>query len=92
MASKKTSLGYSSLGASNDELLDELASFFYDAYQDDKEKRSDKIVPEKGQIAENEDDTKNWYCFNLVAGVSLAFRKLVQETPTNGIKAFVWTT
>lgn len=59
MASKKTSVGYSSLVASNDELLDEFASFLYDAYQDDKEKRNDKIVLEKGQIAENEDDTKN---------------------------------
>lgn len=59
MASKKTSVGNNSSGASNDELLDEFASFLYDAYQDDKEKRSDKIVLEKGQIAENEDDTKN---------------------------------
>lgn len=60
MASKKTRIaGYSSLGASSDELLDELASFLYDAYLDDKEKRSDKIVLEKGQIAENEDDTKH---------------------------------
>lgn len=59
MASKKTSIGYSSLVASNDELLDELASFLYDAYQDDKEKHNDKVVLEKGQIAENEEDTKN---------------------------------
>jgi hypothetical protein len=59
MASKKSSVGYSSLGASNDELLDELASFLYDAYQDDKEKHSDKIVLEEGRIAENEDDTKH---------------------------------
>lgn len=49
---------YSSRGASNDELLDELASFLYDAYLDDKEKRGDKMELEKGQIAENEDNTK----------------------------------
>ena len=36
-----------------DELLDELASFLYDAYQHSKEKVSDKIELEKGQIAEN---------------------------------------
>lgn len=41
-----------------DELLDELASFLYDAYQHSKEKDSDKIVLEKGQIAENEENTK----------------------------------
>ncbi len=36
-----------------EELLDELASFLYDAYQHSKEKVSDKIELEKGQIAEN---------------------------------------
>jgi len=41
-----------------DELLDELAGFLYDAYKHSKEKDSDKIVLEKGQIAENEDNTK----------------------------------
>lgn len=60
MASKKTRIaGDGSLGASSDELLDELASFLYDAYQDHKEKSSDKIVLEKGQVAENEDNTKH---------------------------------
>ena len=37
-----------------DELLDELAGFLYDAYKHGKEKESDKIELEKGQIAENE--------------------------------------
>ena len=41
-----------------DELLDELAGFLYDAYKHGKEKDSGKIVLEKGQIAENEDSTK----------------------------------
>lgn len=60
MASKRARKPDNSTSAvSNDELLDELASFLYDAYQDDKEKRSDKIVLDKGQIAENEDNTKN---------------------------------
>lgn len=60
MASTRTRQPDNSPSAvSNDELLDELASFLYDAYQDDKEKHSDKIVLEKGQIAENEDDTKH---------------------------------
>lgn len=57
MASKKTSTKpYTPKEAS--EQLDELASFLYDAYQHSKEKDSDKIVLEKGQIAENEDKTK----------------------------------
>lgn len=55
MASKETS---TSLTREKDELLDELASFLYDAYQHSKEKESDKIEPEKGQIAENEDNSK----------------------------------
>lgn len=60
MASKKTRIaGHGSLGASSDELLSELASFLYDAYLEDKEKRSDKIVLEKGRIAENEDEAKH---------------------------------
>ena len=65
MASKKTRKPDDSLeGTTSNELLDELASFLYDAYLEDKEKRSDKIVLEKGRIAENEDDTKHWYSFN----------------------------
>ena len=60
MASKKTRKPDDSLeGTTSNELLDELASFLYDAYLEDKEKRSDKIVLEKGRIAENEDDTKH---------------------------------
>jgi hypothetical protein len=55
MASKETrNPDYSSEGNSSDELLDELASFLYDAYRHSKEKVSDKIELEKGQIAENE--------------------------------------
>lgn len=58
MASKETRKpDYSSEGTSSDELLDELASFLYDAYQHSKEKVSDKIVLDKGQIAENEENT-----------------------------------
>ena len=41
-----------------DELLNELASFLYDAYQHDKEKRNDKIALEKGQTADNESESK----------------------------------
>lgn len=56
MASKKTGTKpYTPKVA--DELLDELASFLYDAYQHDKEKRNDKMVLEKGQIADNESET-----------------------------------
>ena len=47
---------YSSSRSNSDELLDELASFLYDAYQHSKEKVSDKIELEKGQIAENEEN------------------------------------
>jgi len=57
MASKKTSIGDGSLGVSNDELLDELASFLYDAYQHSKTKYDDKIELDKGQIAENGENT-----------------------------------
>ena len=42
------------LAQERDELLDELASFLYDAYKHSKEKDSDKIEQGKGQIAENE--------------------------------------
>lgn len=57
MASKKTSTKpYTPKEA--DELLNELSSFLYDAYQHSKEKDSDKIEVGKGQIAENEDNTK----------------------------------
>lgn len=52
MASKETRT--KSYTPTIDELLDELASFLYDAYQHSKEKVSDKIELEKGQIAENE--------------------------------------
>ena len=45
------------LAQEKDELLDELASFLYDAYKHSKEKESDKIEQEKGQIAENEENT-----------------------------------
>lgn len=57
MASKKTSTKpYTPKEAS--EQLDELASFLYDAYQHSKEKDSDKMVLEKGQVAEYEENTK----------------------------------
>ncbi len=58
MASKKTTTSKNRTGEDSDELLDELASFLYDAYQHSKEKDSDKMVLDKGQIAENEDNTK----------------------------------
>ncbi len=58
MASKKTSTDCSSSAVSDDELLDELASFLYDAYKHSKEKDSGKIELEKGQIAENEENIK----------------------------------
>jgi len=57
MASKKTSVGYSSSKVSNNELLDELASFLYDAYQHSKQKDSAKIEPDKGQIADDGDNS-----------------------------------
>ena len=56
MASKETS---PSPIASKDELLDELASFLYDAYQDHKQKASDKIEVSKGQNADNESESTN---------------------------------
>ena len=59
MASKKTRIpSNNSAGISSNELLDELASFLYDAYQHNKDKVNDRIVLEKGQIAENEENTK----------------------------------
>lgn len=59
MASKKTRKPDSSLErTSGNELLDELASFLYDAYRHSKEKESDKMELEKGQIAENEENSK----------------------------------
>lgn len=59
MASEKTrKAGYGSSGLSSDELLDELASFLYDAYKHSKEKESDTIEKDKGQIAENGVQTK----------------------------------
>lgn len=59
MASKKTRKPDNSLeGTSSNELLGELASFLYDAYQHSKEKESDKMEVEKGQIAENEEHSK----------------------------------
>ena len=57
MASKKTSTKPYTPKEAN-ELLDELASFLYDAYRHSNEKESDKIELEKGQIAENEENTK----------------------------------
>ena len=54
MASKETS---PSPIASKDELLDELASFLYDAYQDHKQKTSDKMETSKGQTADNESES-----------------------------------
>lgn len=56
MASKETD--NSSRGTSKDELLDELASFLYDAFQHSKEMQSDKIEPKEGQNAENKGDIK----------------------------------
>lgn len=58
MASKKTStaIGLPAARVSNDELLDELASFLYDAYQDHKQKASDTIELRKGQNADNESE------------------------------------
>ena len=53
MASKET---IPSPTASKDELLDELASFLYDAYQDHKQRASDKIELSKGQNADNESE------------------------------------
>lgn len=47
-----------SSGASSDELLGELASFLYDAYRHSVEESSDKMVLDKGQIAENEEQAK----------------------------------
>lgn len=59
MASKETKEpDNSSRGTSNDELLDELASFLYDAYRHSKERDSDKIEPEKGKNADNKGDIK----------------------------------
>lgn len=59
MAVKETrNPDYSSRGTSNDELLDELASFLYDAYQHSKEESGDKMELDKGQVAENEEDIK----------------------------------
>lgn len=58
MASKETKEpDYSSRLTNSDELLDELASFLYDAYQHSKEKVNDKIELEEGQIAGNEGDS-----------------------------------
>lgn len=57
MASKKTSPKPYTPKVAKSELLDELASFLYDAYLHSKEKGSDKIEPEKGQIAENGEKT-----------------------------------
>ncbi len=54
MASKETS---PNTIASKDELLDELASFLYDAYQDHKQKASDKMKESKGQNADNESES-----------------------------------
>lgn len=54
MASKGTS---PSTTASKDELLDELASFLYDAYLDHKQKASDKMEVSKGQNADNESES-----------------------------------
>ena len=59
MASKEISNDCSSSAVSSDELLDELAGFLYDAYQEHKQRTSDKMETEKGQIAENEDDTNH---------------------------------
>lgn len=59
MASKKTrQAGYGSSGFSSDELLDELASFLYDAYQHSKENDGAKIELDKGQNADNEENSK----------------------------------
>jgi len=57
MASKKTRTDNSSVVVSNDELLGELASFLYDAYQHSKTKDDDNIELDKGQIAENGENT-----------------------------------
>lgn len=54
MASKETS---PSPTASKDELLDELASFLYDAYQDHKQKTSDKMETSKGRNADDESES-----------------------------------
>ncbi|AGL61872.1 hypothetical protein L336_0162 [Candidatus Saccharimonas aalborgensis] len=58
MASKETSAGCSPSVVGSDELLDELASFLYDAYQHSRDNIGAKIELDKGQIAENEEDTK----------------------------------
>ncbi len=58
MASKKTKEpDYSSSGTSSNELLDELASFLYDAYQHSKGNNGVRIELDKGQIAENEENS-----------------------------------
>lgn len=41
-----------------DELLDELASFLYDAYKHSKDSADDKIRIEKGQNADDEGNTR----------------------------------
>ena len=59
MASKETKEpDYSSKRTNTDELLDELASFLYDAYRHSAKESSDKMVLDKGQVAENEENTK----------------------------------
>lgn len=60
MASKKArkNARYGSSGVSSDELLDELASFLYDAYSHSKENDNDKIKLEEGLNAENEGTKK----------------------------------
>ena len=59
MASKETRKpDNSSSGTSSNELLDELASFLYDAYRHSKDNNGAKIELDKGQIAENEENSK----------------------------------
>lgn len=57
MAIKKTTKALTTT-KEKDELLDEMASFLYDAYKHSKEKDSDTIEKDKGQIADNEEKTK----------------------------------
>lgn len=70
MASKKTNTSISPKKVLSEQ-LDELASFLYDAYQNNKQKVSDKIELDKGQIADNGEtswcnlDASKWRLFGF---------------------------
>jgi len=56
VASKKTNTSLSPKKALSEQ-IDELASFLYDAYQHSKQKDNVKIEPDKGQIADDGDNS-----------------------------------